>query len=161
MNTNQFAFPGLGTTNNGIPTGFNSGYDSTSFAPSPATGDLGYDPVPAGGTSSWLGDTGGAGAGAGAGGGGLFGISNDSLKLGLGGLQTIGNIYAAFKSAALARAQFNFSKSLATENYGNQIKTYNDKIKDVGANRAFVEGRPAGYANSFYADRALTAKKLG
>ncbi len=89
--------------------------------------------------------------------GNMFGGFNaDSLKLLLGGLQTIGNLYGAFQANKLARETFNFQKDFANTNLANQIKSYNTALSDRANTRAFTEGRSAESAQSYIDENKLT-----
>jgi len=76
-------------------------------------------------------------------GGGLgsgLGMNLDTLKLGLSGIATIGNIYAALQANKLAKKQFNFSKKAYNANMANSIQSYNTTLADRLNSRAKVEG---------------------
>lgn len=71
---------------------------------------------------------------------GFFGLSGDQLKLGLGGVQTLGNLWNSFQSNKLAKDQFKTSKDFATKNLANQIKSYNTALTDRITSRASSNG---------------------
>ena len=76
---------------------------------------------------------------------GWFGIDGlgknmDTLRLGLGGVQTVGNLWGAWQASRLARDQFNFTKDVTNTNLNNQVKSYNTALEDRMRSRAVVEG---------------------
>lgn len=94
------------------------------------------------------------------GGGGLFaGMSGmDKANLALGGLQTIGNLWAAFQAQKLAKKQFRFTKDITETNLANQIKSYNTTLQDRARSRAAVEGQSAAQMQSYIDANSLSRK---
>lgn len=87
------------------------------------------------------------GAGPDFGGGGMNLMQG--AQLGLGGLQTLANLWMGFKANKLARDQFNFTKKTTEANMANTISSFNTALEDKIRSRAYVEGRPDGYADSY------------
>lgn len=83
---------------------------------------------------------------------GIKGLGMDEARLGLAGIGTLGGLWGAFQQASLARKQFNYTKDITETNLANSMKQYNNGIVDRANNRAIVEGRDAGYTQS-YIDR--------
>jgi hypothetical protein len=50
-----------------------------------------------------------------------LGFNMDTLRLGLGGIQTIGNLWNAFEANKLAKEQFDFTKGITNTNLANII----------------------------------------
>lgn len=91
---------------------------------------------------------------------GWFGIDGlgpnvDTLKLGLGGLQTVGNLWAAFQAQNLAKKQFNFTKDITNTNLANQIQSYNTSLADRSRSRAAVEGQSQSEAQAYIDQNSL------
>ena len=78
------------------------------------------------------------------------------INLGLGGLQTIGNIIASFKALSLANKQFNFQKDFAAKNMANQVATYNTALADRARSRAQMEGQTTDQAQAYVDKNKLT-----
>lgn len=67
-------------------------------------------------------------------------VLTDDLKLGVGGLQTLGNLWGGFKSLGLAQKQFDFSKMIAEKNLNNSTQSYNTALEDRINSRAVAQG---------------------
>ena len=121
------------------------GAPQTNYQIAPAMADWGMTPVIPDGMSM-SGDLAVARAGgyapSGAGGvGSGFGLNMGTAQLGLAGIGTLGNLYAAFQAQKLAKQQFKYTKNVTDTNLANQIKTYNTSLTDRANNRQIVEGR--------------------
>jgi hypothetical protein len=62
------------------------------------------------------------------------------INLGIGGLQTLGNLWGGFKSLGLANKQFDFTKMMAEKNLNNQTQSYNTALEDRINSRAKTQG---------------------
>lgn len=89
-----------------------------------------------------------------------LGLNMDTLKLGLGGIQTIGNLWNSFQAQQLARDQFDFTKGMANTNLTNSIQSYNTALEDRIRARAAMEGRPDSYVTDYLdANRAVDTRR--
>ena len=88
-----------------------------------------------------------------------LGFNMDTLRLGLGGLQTIGNLWNAFEANKLAKEQFDFTKGITNTNLTNSIQSYNTAMGDKINARAFTEGRPEGYVDQYLAENKLQKRE--
>lgn len=88
-----------------------------------------------------------------------LGFNLDTLRLGLGGLQTIGNLWNAFQANQLAKEQFDFTKGITKTNLANSIQSYNTSLTDRINARAFTEGRPEGYVEDYLAENKLQKRE--
>jgi hypothetical protein len=79
----------------------------------------------------------------------------------LGGIQSIGNLWAAFQSAKLAKKQFKFTKDITNTNLANQIKSYNTALTDRITSRAHTQGMSKDEANAYLSAHSLTRKPSG
>lgn len=103
--------------------------------------------------------TGAAGAAGAAANSGIFGglgMNIPTLRLGLGALSSLGNIYGAFQANKLARDNFNFTKDVTNTNLNNQIKSYNTTLEDRARSRATQEGRDQASADAYIAANRLS-----
>lgn len=76
---------------------------------------------------------------------GMFGIEGlgmnlDTLKLGVGGLQTVAGIWNAMQQNKLANKSFKLNEGILNTNLANQIKSYNLTLDDKLRSRQVVEG---------------------
>jgi hypothetical protein len=131
--------PAMGNWGLGTPTTV-SGLPST-LLPSVIPG--------ASGTSGIGGVAGVGGVAAGALGKQGLGFNMPTANLALTGLNTIGNLWAAFQAQKLAKEQFKYTKNVTDTNLANQIKTYNTGLTDRANNRAIVEGNSADQTKSY------------
>lgn len=78
-----------------------------------------------------------------------FGLNLDTAKLGLAGLGTIGNLWAAFQASNLAKKNYKLTKRTTETNMANQIKSYNTTLEDRARARAAFEGQTAEQQQSY------------
>jgi hypothetical protein len=116
-------------------------------------GSLPADPAMVTPNLGAFGSAGGIGA---AGRGSGFGLNMGTAQLGLTGLNTIGNLWAAWKQQKLASEQFKFTKGITTTNLNNQIKSYNTSLDDRVRSRSVVEGTSAADAAAYYDKNKMT-----
>jgi hypothetical protein len=92
-------------------------------------------------------------------GGGIFGLSSgtiDGLKLGFGGLQTLGSLFLGLQGLNLANDQFNFQKQITNTNLANQIKSYNTRLSDIATARGFTQGQTQQQINDYITKNSLS-----
>ena len=68
-----------------------------------------------------------------------IGWNAPSLKMGLSGLNTVGNLWGAWQSNRVARDQLNMANKFANANLNNQIASYNTALEDRARSRAAME----------------------
>lgn len=68
-----------------------------------------------------------------------IGWNAPTLKMGLSGLSTLGNLWGAWQSNRLARDQLNFTKDVTNTNLNNSIQSYNTALEDRARSRAAME----------------------
>lgn len=78
-----------------------------------------------------------------------LGANMDTLKIGIGGLATIGNLWNAFQSQKLAKQQFNYIRDVTDTNLANQIKSYNTTLEDRARSRGVMEGQDQSQVDSY------------
>lgn len=76
---------------------------------------------------------------------GMFGIEGlganiDTLKLGLGGLQSVAGIWNAMEQNKLAKKSFRLNEGILNTNLANSIRAYNSTLDDRLRSRQVVEG---------------------
>lgn len=81
--------------------------------------------------------------------GGGLGFNMDTLRLGIGGIQTIGNLWNSFQANQLANNQFDFTKKITDTNLDNSIRSYNTTLEDKIRARSAMEARPEGFADDY------------
>ena len=70
-----------------------------------------------------------------------LGFNAPSLRLGLQGVNTLGNLWGALQSTKLAREQLDFTKNITNTNLNNSIKSYNTALEDRARSRGFTQGQ--------------------
>jgi hypothetical protein len=73
----------------------------------------------------------------------------------LSGIQSLGNMWAAFQSAKLAKKQFKFTKDITNTNLRNQIQSYNTALTDRITSRAHTQGMSKDEAQSYLSAHSL------
>jgi hypothetical protein len=84
-----------------------------------------------------------------------LGFNMGTANLALGGIATIGNLWAAFQAQKMAKEQFGFQKGLAETNLANQIKTYNTNLSDRITARAHMQGSGQEYVRDYLSNNSL------
>lgn len=85
-----------------------------------------------------------------------LGMNLDTLQLGLAGIGTLGNLWAAFEARNLAKKQFDFTKRVTSANMNNQVQSYNTALADRARSRAAVENRDPSTADEYINKNRLT-----
>ena len=88
----------------------------------------------------------GLGGGLGGAGGSDFGFNIPTGKLVLGGLESLGKLWAGFQGANLAKKSFEHTRDITNANLNNQISSYNTALEDRARARFIGEGRGDGSA---------------
>lgn len=81
------------------------------------------------------------------------------VSQGLGAFSNLAGLYAGFKALSLQKKQFEFAKDAWNKNYANQVKDYENTLKDRWAARnASAAARGGSYESmgSWVGSRALT-----
>ena len=81
------------------------------------------------------------------------------VSQGLGAFSNLASLYAGFKALSLQKKQFQFAKDAWNKNYANQVKDYENTLRDQwAARRASAGARGGGYQSlgGYLGDRALT-----
>lgn len=87
--------------------------------------------------------------------GGKLGV----VSQGLGAFSNLASLYSGFKALSLQKKQFKFARDAWNKNYGNQVKDYENTLRDRwAARRASAGARGAGFESmgSWVGSRALT-----
>jgi len=82
-----------------------------------------------------------------------------AVSQGLGAFSSLANLYAGFKALNLQEKQFKFARDAWNKNYANQVKDYENTLKDRWAARdASARSRGGTYSSmaSWVGERALT-----
>lgn len=81
------------------------------------------------------------------------------VSQGLGAFSNLASLYSGFKALSLQKKQFKFAKDAWNKNYANQVKDYENTLRDRwAARRASAGARGGSYQSlgSYLGDRALT-----
>lgn len=78
-----------------------------------------------------------------------LGMNAPTLKMGLSGIGTLGNLWGAWQSNRLARDQLNFTKDVTNTNLNNQIQSYNTALEDRARSRGAMEGQTTAETQSY------------
>lgn len=84
-----------------------------------------------------------------------LGMNLGTANLVLGGIGTIGNLWAAFQAQKLAKEQFNFQKGVTNTNLANQIQSYNTSLSDRIVARGYMQGDSQETVDKYIADNSL------
>lgn len=87
---------------------------------------------------------------------GGLGLNMGIAKLGLEGLNSIGNLWNAFQSQRLANKQFEYTKGVTDTNLNNSIKSYNTALSDRITSRAKAQGMSSQDAQSYLDQNRLS-----
>ena len=70
-----------------------------------------------------------------------FGWNMPSLELGIKGVSSLGQMWAAFKGLSQAKKEFEFNKRITEKNLANNTKSYNNALEDRIRARQSADGR--------------------
>lgn len=87
-----------------------------------------------------------------------FGLNLDSLKTGMGVLQTGANIYSAFEQASIAKQQLAYAQTIGNANLANQMASYNTTLGSQAAMDAKVGGWTPAQTTAYTTANQLTGK---
>lgn len=90
-----------------------------------------------------------------------LGMNLGTAQLALGGIGTLGNLWAAFQAQKLAKEQFNFTKGITNTNLANQIQSYNTALTDKITSRSFTQGDGQAVTDKYIADNSLRDQRNG
>ena len=144
----------------GNPADINTGYTPTlsgslgTFTDPLATAAT-NTPLPGGSSSYGLGDNLSDSTGSG------LGWNTDTLKLALGGIETIGGLWAAWEQNKLAKEQLELQKDTTNINLANQISAYNTTLEGKTAHRAAFSGLSDAEVNDYLNTHRLQEQSIG
>lgn len=78
-----------------------------------------------------------------------LGMNMGTAKLGLEGINSIGNLWNAFQAQKLANKQFEYTKNVTDTNLINSIKSYNTTLEDRINSRAKVQGMSSAESQAY------------
>ena len=90
-----------------------------------------------------------------------LGMNLGTANLVLGGIGTLGDLWAAFQTQKHAKEQFQYQKGITDTNLANQIQSYNTALVDRIKARASVTGAGEGEVNQYIADNSLRDQRKG
>lgn len=82
-----------------------------------------------------------------------FGMNMGTMNNVVGGLASLGQLWQGFQANKLAQDQWKTQKSVLNTNMMNQIKSYNNSLRDRLDTRAKMEGRDQASADRQYQER--------
>lgn len=85
-----------------------------------------------------------------------FGWNMPTAALGLGAVNSLGNLWGSFKANKLANQQFNFTKQAYETNLANSIKAYNTNLENKVGARLRASGKSQEEIDSY-----MNKNKLG
>lgn len=85
-----------------------------------------------------------------------FGANIPTLRMGLSGLNTLGNLWGAWQAQGLARDQLNFTRNVTNTNLNNSIQSYNTALADRARARGVAEGQSSDEVSNYIASNRLT-----
>ena len=80
-------------------------------------------------------------------------------QLVLGGIGTIGNLWAAWQAQKLAKDQFNYQKDITDTNLANQIQSYNTALSDRINSRGFIQGDSQSTIDQYIEENSLRDRR--
>ena len=82
-----------------------------------------------------------------------FGMNMNTFNSAVGGLASLGQLWQGFQANKMAQDQWKTQKSVLNTNMMNQIKSYNNSLRDRLDSRAKMEGRDQASADRQYEER--------
>ena len=82
-----------------------------------------------------------------------FGMNMNTFNSAMGGLSSLAQLWQGFQANKLAKDQWKTQKSVLNTNMMNQIKSYNNSLRDRLDTRAKMEGRDQASADAQYEER--------
>lgn len=82
-----------------------------------------------------------------------FGMNMNTFNSAVGGLASLGQLWQGFQANKMAQDQWKTQKSILNTNMMNQIKSYNNSLRDRLDTRAKMEGRDQASADRQYEER--------
>lgn len=110
-------------------------------------------------TGKGVGDVGGGNLAPGA--KNTFGWNLGSLDLVLGGIKTIGGLWAAWQENKLAKEQLKLQQQTTNANFANQVSAYNTALEDKTRHRASFNELPQAEADAYLASHKLDKVNIG
>ena len=88
-----------------------------------------------------------------------LGMNIGTGQLVLGGVGTIGNLWAGWQAQKLAKEQFNYQKGITDTNLANQIQSYNTALSDRMNSRGFVQGDSQSTIDQYIEENSLRDRR--
>ena len=88
-----------------------------------------------------------------------LGMNIGTGQLLLGGVGTIGNLWASWQAQKLAKEQFNYQKDITDTNLANQIQSYNTALSDRMNSRGFVQGDSQSTIDQYIEENSLRDRR--
>ena len=82
-------------------------------------------------------------------------------QLVLGGIGTLGNLWAAWQAQNLAKEQFNYQKGITDTNLANQIQSYNTALSDRMTSRGFMQGDSQSTIDQYVENNSMRDRRNG
>ena len=88
-----------------------------------------------------------------------LGMNIGTGQLLLGGVGTVGNLWAGWQAQKLAKEQFNYQKGITDTNLANQIQSYNTALSDRITARGFTQGDSQSTIDQYIEDNSLRDRR--
>ena len=90
-----------------------------------------------------------------------LGMNIGTGQLLLGGVGTIGNLWASWQAQKLAKEQFNYQKDITDTNLANQIQSYNTALTDRITSRGFTQGDSQSTIDQYIEKNSMQDRRKG
>ena len=90
-----------------------------------------------------------------------LGMNIGTGQLLLGGVGTIGNLWASWQAQKLAKEQFNYQKDITDTNLANQIQSYNTALTDRITSRGFTQGDSQSTIDQYIEKNSMRDRRNG